>query len=232
MRIKRCVCRLQTPDFRISQRCFSESNKIPEPEIVKGPSLLKTRQGRLERPSPSLLHLPGLRSLPFWTRTHPKKATLVAYQEPSIQEAVYLLENNWEIIRNEYTNSKLPPSDYQTDTEHTLHKGTWEWHTYMRKGVVLDSFRNNFRQTAEILDSLPNLFRGVPFGYTFFSTLHRQTEIQPHSAPMNFRVRIHLPLILPDDSSENELGLRVGSLTRSWHEGKALVSNQYMPRFD
>ena len=38
---------------------------------------------------------------------------------------------------------------------------------------------------------------GTPFSFSFFSTLHAQSVIAPHSGPSNLRLRCHLPLIVP-----------------------------------
>jgi aspartate beta-hydroxylase len=190
----------------------------------------------LHRPQPSLLFLPGLRSLPFWTQWD-GKSNRVAYQDPLISKVVAHLESHVDSIRSEYhrvaTGRK---SDYQTDTEHTLHKGIWDWHSYMTKGNISDSFLRHFPDTSKVLQELRDeghLFEGTPFGYSFFSTLHGKSRIDPHTAPMNLRVRIHLPLIVPtsttstttDDgeTKEVECGIRVGPVTKRWTEGKAMV---------
>ena len=87
------------------------------------------------------------------------------------------------------------------------------------------------------------LFR-TPFAFCFFSTLHGQSSIKAHSGPMNLRLRMHLPLIVPtknpqDDSrmmrpsssssdgssSSRRLttGIQVADQVREWHEGSAIV---------
>jgi hypothetical protein len=47
--------------------------------VVQGPSLLLTS---LHRPEPTLMMLPGLRSLPFWTNSTGQ----VAYQDPQMTD--------------------------------------------------------------------------------------------------------------------------------------------------
>jgi hypothetical protein len=185
------------------------------------------------RPRPSLLHLPGLRSLPFWTRFDAKEQTnRVAYQDPSIIRSVAHLQDHWQIIREEYeTVAPTLTSDYQTDTEHTLHDGTWDWHSYMSKGQLQGEFATHFRQTFNILQTLRDeghLFEGTPFGYSFFSRLHAHSRIAAHCAPMNLRLRLHLPLFVPTKSiatsaSDQKCCLRVGKQTREWVPGQALV---------
>lgn len=78
---------------------------------------------------------------------------------------------------------------------------------------------------------------GTPFAFCFFSTLHGKSSIKAHSGPMNLRLRMHLPLVVPKvDSStakhdnENSLaqsrpttGMRVADQTREWHEGSSIV---------
>ena len=80
----------------------------------------------------------------------------------------------------------------------------------------------------------------VPFGYVFFSTLHEQTHILPHTSPINFRLRVHVPLFVPkqisraphlsptahdDNDAYNKptCGIRVGNTSREWYTGKSLV---------
>jgi hypothetical protein len=220
-------------------------------DIVKGPSLVRT--SNLSRPRPSMLHLPGLRSLPYWTQYVPNSdQNMVAYGDPAITAVVRHLDTHWENIWNEFQSvSKTLPSDYQTDTEHhILHQGKWDWHSYMTKGVVDHShktqFHRNFPVTTAILEELRNntsetqsalcrnqLFEGTPFGYSFFSTLHNNANIQPHAGPMNFRLRVHVPLSVPTLQSTNDAngtsnprpacGIRVGGVTREWYTGKSLV---------
>jgi Aspartyl/Asparaginyl beta-hydroxylase len=226
-------------------------------DIIKGPSLLRTSMSRRYRPGPSLLYLPGLRSLPYWSQYNPSTTphTKIAYQNQEIMEVVQYLESNYEIILNEYqttqTSSKgntTPINDYQTDQEHhTLHEGQWDWHSYMLKGQIQNEFQRYYPQTSLILNELRTkqyLFESIPFGYTFFSTLYPKSHIKPHTAPMNLRLRIHLPLIVPSSSSSSDdgnkeddpktirrteskrplsCGIRVGATSRLWYEGKALV---------
>ena len=75
-------------------------------------------------------------------------------------------------------------------------------------------------QTAAALASLPGLCEGeMPFAFAFFSTLRPNCRIAPHHAPANLRVRVHLPLLVPEPSS---CGIRVAGETRTWTPGEAL----------
>ena len=82
--------------------------------IIQGPSLL-TSTG-VHRPSPSLFHLPGLRSLPFWTappevqqqkQQQEGRRTRIAYNDPIVTAAVQHVESNYASIRSEYFSAVL-----------------------------------------------------------------------------------------------------------------------------
>lgn len=51
-----------------------------------------------------------------------------------------------------------------------------------------------------------------------FSVLQPKTRIPPHTGAANFRLVVHLPLVLPPDC-----GFRVGGETREWRLGEACV---------
>lgn len=119
-----------------------------------------------------------------------------------------------------------------------LHAGNWDWHSYILNGRAQPRFAEACPKTVEILSQLQEyLFyenkseSENPFGFTFFSTLHGKSYIKPHTGPMNLRLRIHLPLIVPSNTKpdafsskpQTKCGIRVGNQIRSWKEGKAVV---------
>jgi Aspartyl/Asparaginyl beta-hydroxylase len=244
-----CQRLLQRPWW---QRVFSSSS-LPPPlaaNVVQGPALIQTQYSR---PAPSLLLLPGLRSLPIWTQwpttteaggESPRIPTQVAYQDPVVTQVVQYLESHTATLREEYL--AVAPhwdSDYETKNETTtLHHqaasgGRWDWHSYMRKGVVVAADAFPFPETCRIMhelrdgQSIGHLFEGTPFGYAFYSTLHGGTKIEPHTGPTNLRLRIHLPLIVPPEPTVDSgdqpyslsCGMRVSHLVRPWQVGRALV---------
>ncbi len=122
-----------------------------------------------------------------------------------------------------------------------LHAGNWDWHSYVLNGIQQPKFAEACPKTVGILTEIQDtLFyqdvstssdRYNPFGFTFFSTLHGKSYIKPHTGPMNLRLRIHLPLIVPKNTKpdafsskpQTKCGIRVGNQIRSWKEGKAVV---------
>ena len=67
---------------------------------------------------------------------------------------------------------------------------------------------------------------GTPFSFCFFSTLHGNSSIKSHSGPMNLRLRMHLPLLVPKKEGGDgrpATGIQVGDQLREWHEGSAVI---------
>jgi Aspartyl/Asparaginyl beta-hydroxylase len=182
----------------------------------------------------------------------------IAYNDPTVRYVVEYLERNIGIIRDEYLRvAPTLPSDYDESmgghSKDTLHSGQWDWHSYMNKGSIQGHFCTHFPQTSDLLHQglrqrteengglrqgqpimddehlYPHLlFEGTPFGFCFFSTLSGGSKIQAHTAPMNLRLRLHVPLIVPTgDTATNSdrpaCGIRVGPFVREWKEGSVMV---------
>lgn len=249
------------PHSRQPSTFFSSSEAEQPPDdsatIIQGPSLL-TSTG-VHRPSPSLFQLPGLRSLPFWTAPGPSNPQQgrhrVAFNDPIITSAVQHVESNYDDIRQEYFSAILGQQqdtddknvsrpmepDYDVASkggEHAddaLHSGTWDWHSYILNGARNNAFRDRCPMTAQVVDDLDKegMLFGTPFGFCFFSTLHGKSKIQAHSGPMNLRLRMHLPLMVPKKTSANNntqeelsrptTGIKVADQVREWHEGSAII---------
>ena len=160
------------------------------------------------RSSPSLFSLPGLTARPW--------------HGSDLFEFTDVLKANFDTIRNEYDDVARTKSDYDTSGgEHKLHKGEWDWHSYIQKGQKNPRFRDHCPKTCEILDSIPGLMTNIPFAYSFFSTLHPDASIGAHTGPCNLRLRCHFPLYVPKDDSD--IGLRVAGQTKRWKEGEPMV---------
>ncbi len=177
----------------------------------------------------------------------------IAYSDAAVTFAVSVLESRCSSIRDEYLSAVLGvgagmaakglplPADYDVggnggDHPQALHNGNWDWHSYIQKGVRSSTFKNKCPKTAEAIDDLGEDLFQTPFAFAFFSTLHPKSSIKPHSGPMNLRLRIHLPLIVPPSvvvappppfvSQRPErppLGLNVGPSSRTWEYGKCVV---------
>ena len=123
----------------------------------------------------------------------------------------------------------LPPSDYEdganSDHGEGLHKGETEWHwaSLIDRGRRQESMWKRCPNTAAALEAIGpgRLCEGeMPFAFAFFSTLRGASRIAPHYAPANLRVRVHLPLLVPEPE---KCGMRVAGETRHWKVGEALA---------
>lgn len=73
-------------------------------------------------------------------------------------------------------------------------------------------------RTIAAVEALPQAQVPLRSPTAIFSVLKPKTRIPPHTGVANFRLLIHLPLILPPGC-----GFRVGSETREWRIGEAWV---------
>ena len=64
---------------------------------------------------------------------------------------------------------------------------------------------------------------GLPFAFTFFSTLHAGAAISAHAAPCNLRLRVHVPLVTPPAAGVEQCGMRVSDQIVPWNEGQAVL---------
>lgn len=72
--------------------------------------------------------------------------------------------------------------------------------------------------TAEAVQRLPQAEVDLRSPTAMFSVLQPKTRIPPHTGAANFRLVVHLPLVLPDGC-----GFRVGGEQRAWRLGEAWV---------
>ena len=192
-RRRKSMSKMGEEEKALDQRC----------DVVKGPGLLLTEK---HRPKPSLFFLPGLRSMPFWTQVDAGE-TVVAYQDKALSWAVRCFEKNAEVIAQEYqAKAKASYFDQEEVSEHGVNvRGKQSTCSFMTKGHVKSTFAYHFGRTAAILQTIRDkglLFEGTPFGFAFFYKLHGKSRTEGN-APMNLRIRLHLPIILPGENTAN-----------------------------
>ena len=188
-------------------------------EMAAGAALFASRTLRVhgaKRPNPTLFSYPGLTARPW----HEREAA-------PFREWVGALEAATPAITEEYLRLRASgaPSDYQPEEgDHGggLHTGgEWHWASFIDRGRRRDEMCERCPVTAAALESIPRLCLGsMPFAFAFFSTLQPGAAIKPHFSPCNLRVRVHLPLIVPEP---NECGIKVAGETRRWEVGKCMI---------
>ena len=169
------------------------------------------------RPAPALLTYPGLTSRPW----HDRDADWVLPWVGALEAATPAIAAEYEQVKRLNL-----PSDYAADeSDHggQLHSGASEWHwsSLIDKGVARPQMQQRCPDTMATLSAVPGLCVGdMPFAFAFFSALRPKSRIAPHTAPANLRLRVHLPLFVPEPDA---CGIRVAGETRRWEVGKALI---------
>jgi len=181
-------------------------------EIYVGSRLYQPQHG-LQRPG--FLYMPGLPPRPFYERE-----TFTGHKR---------LEAATDIIREELqavmaSGEGLMPyvqlpagQDLQQWTELN---GSRQWsslHLY-KGGAPVPGNLERCPRTAKVLETLDLAVLPGHSPEAMFSILQPGTHIPAHFGLANFKLAVHLPLIVPADC-----GIRVGHETRSWKEGECLV---------
>ena len=176
----------------------------------------------ISRPKPSLFYYPGINSKPLYNYDISQSSKSDSLNA-SLSVIATELKDNYSVILNEYHNLRsVRKNDYKLATdEHKLHQGeSWEWNSYILKGKRQADFAIHCPKTVEILESFqrPTLMSDVPFSYTFFSTLGKNTHIDSHYGPCNLRLRCHFPLIVPP----GDCAMLLADQKFSWKEKEAI----------
>src|SRR4030095_3869394 len=176
----------------------SELNRLEEAfYMVSGQKEKKYSSNPWQRPT---FYFPGLTARPW--------------HDPSSFKAVCTLETYSGVIKAELLELLNKNEGFQPYMESfLLRSGAWNA-SYIKLGQL--KFEKNWSlcpETTKIVLSLPNLGE-----MALFSALDPGTHIKPHHGQWNFRLTIHLGLIVPENCE-----FRVASEIRFWEEGKCLV---------
>ncbi|MEH6789501.1 aspartyl/asparaginyl beta-hydroxylase domain-containing protein [Parasphingorhabdus sp.] len=95
---------------------------------------------------------------------------------------------------------------------------SWGAHYFWKDGVEITDNSRHCPATMAALAAAPIPVIQERSPMALYSVLEPGTHIAPHFGMLNTRLICHIPLILPP-----ECGLRVGSETRAWKAGEALI---------
>lgn len=107
------------------------------------------------------------------------------------------------------------PLDQWRELNHSLR---WSAFHFYEKGKPVEDHCRRAPATMEAISRLPQARVQLRSPSALFSVLQPKTRIPPHTGIANFRLVVHLPLILPPGC-----GFRVGGETRQWRMGEAWV---------
>jgi len=156
--------------------------------------------------SPEPLQRPGF-YLPGFTAT--------PWHDTSQHVAAQILEGAWPIIRDELLEVRERRQGFQRFLEAGDIASADLSTALFLKQEPLSCAENRALcpRTAEIVDSIPRVGEIV-----MFSALNPGAKLVPHCGPWNFRLTMHLGLVIPEGG-----WIRVAHETRTWQEGRCLL---------
>ena|SRR5579863_811825 len=171
------------------------------------------RPDALQRPS--LLYFPGLPTKPFYERDEVSESA-------QLESAIPAVLSEFTALHDEA--AAFPPY-VQVDAQSNLaqwrelnNSKSWSAYHLIRGGERLQDGCDKCPSTAALVEALPLARISGHAPEVFFSVLQPGTHIPPHFGLGNYKLAVHLPLVLPGDCA-----IRVGNETREWEQGKCLI---------
>lgn len=164
---------------------------------------------------------PGLRAQPWYhAREFPQLEPLVA-AAPRIAEELAALTAEPERMEA----GELPPDRFVEylgglDVSAT-ERGSWSIFPFSYMGVAISSHIHACPQTFAAVQACAGSSTHHLWSDATFSRLGPRARLAPHNSADNLRLRVHVPLVLPDDPSR--CTMQVGRDVRSWAPGELLV---------
>lgn len=175
---------------------------------------LRTRPRYQQEPSD--YYFPGLPAIEFYDREEFPWLEEFEAQTPAIQRelATILREDEAGFAPYIHYDDHLPLDQWRE----LNHSPRWTAFHFFEKGQPVQARCERAPATMQALSRLPQPHVRLRSPAAMFSVLQPKTRIPPHTGVANFRLVVHLPLILPGDC-----GFRVGGETREWRIGEAWV---------
>jgi len=194
--------------------------RYPSEELERAESAVRTLL-RTEKPQfsdplqrPEFAYFPGIEARPFFDR----------------EQFLFLrdLEKGTETIRREleqilghdedllpYVNVAGEPGE---EWRHLNRSKRWSSYHLYRNSELVRANCEQCPETYAITEALPMPRLPGQSPEVFFSLLRPGTHIPPHCGLANYKLTVHLPLILPPNCA-----IRVGDQTETWKVGECLV---------
>ncbi|MGH8272085.1 MAG: aspartyl/asparaginyl beta-hydroxylase domain-containing protein [Gammaproteobacteria bacterium] len=163
---------------------------------------------------PAYAYVPGLDARPFFERGEfPFLAALEQKTDAIRRELRDVLTE-----REELAPYVQMPKDHEGLWRELNRSPKWSSYHLYREGVRVPAHCERCPQTLAAVEALPLVRMEGHAPEIFFSILEPGTHIPPHHGIANYKLAVHLPLVIPPRCS-----IRVGDETRTWKPGKCLV---------
>lgn len=174
------------------------------------------RKRRIYRQQPTFMFFPGMPTIEFYDR----------HDFPwldRIEEAADDIRNELLDVLSEGVDSLDPYVADQPGLPADKWRGLnrsrrWGVYALQREGTAFPEHIARCPRTAAALAACPRWDVPGSGPTAMFSILDARTRIPAHTGPVNTRLVVHLPLIVPPGC-----GFRVGGQERGWEAGKAFV---------
>ncbi|MGH8426548.1 MAG: aspartyl/asparaginyl beta-hydroxylase domain-containing protein [Gammaproteobacteria bacterium] len=163
---------------------------------------------------PAYAYVPGLDAHPFFERTDlPFLADLECKTDAIRHELRAVLAE-----RKELAPYVQDPEGREGRWRELNYSSKWSSYHLYRSGERVAEHCTRCPATTAALEALPLVRMQGHAPEIFFSILEPHTHIPPHYGIANYKLAVHLPLVIPPHCS-----IRVGDQTRGWTPRKCLI---------
>lgn len=163
---------------------------------------------------PSWAYFPNLPAQPFFDRGQFPFLTGLEAKTDVIREELYGILSEPGAL-----SPYVAVPEEQEGIWRELNRSTkWSSYHLYRNGERVEKHAERCRRTLEAVEALPLVWMQGQAPEVFFSILEPRTHIPPHFGTANYKLAVHLPLVVPSGCA-----LRVGDRTRGLVPGKCIV---------
>jgi aspartate beta-hydroxylase len=175
---------------------------------------LRTR--RRYRQEPSEYYYPGLPAIEFYERSEfPSLEELEGATAAIGQELIDIIRDDQPGFAPYIHYDQHMPLDQWRELNHSPR---WSAYHFYEKGRPIEDRCRRAPATIAAMSRLPQAEVALRSPSAMYSALAPKTQIPPHTGVANFRLVVHLPLIVPPGC-----GFRVGGEQWEWRVGEACV---------
>lgn len=163
---------------------------------------------------PSIFYFPGLPQRQFYERAEFDWIPAIEAAVPAMQEELAGVLAGGEDFAPYVASS----ADRPRPNNPLLDDPSWGAFYFWKNGTLIAENAARCPRTMATLGAAPIPVIDSRSPMALWSLLKPGTHIQPHNGMLNTRLICHVPLMVPEGCA-----LRVGSETRAWREGEALI---------
>jgi aspartyl/asparaginyl beta-hydroxylase (cupin superfamily) len=166
--------------------------------------------------APSEYYYPGLAPVEFYDRSEFPWLEEFESQTDVMRAELYqaLTEHATEFKPYIHYGEHMPLDQWRELNNSQL----WTSYEFYHQGKPIEEHFSRCPATVRAFQALPQASVPLRSPAALYSALQPRTRIPPHTGVANFRLLVHLPLVLPPGC-----GFRVGSETRQWRIGEGWV---------